>query len=85
MRSSKGRLVMKYSAVAAAFATLLIASPASAWNSGQGNTAATKTQAKEKTYCLQFGLDTGSRINRVECKTKREWAQLGVDIDELGK
>lgn len=74
---------MKFSAVAAAFATLLVASPASAWDSAQGNTVAAK--AKEKTYCLQFGLDTGSRINRVECKTKREWAMLGVDVDELAK
>ena len=76
---------MKFSAVAAAFATLLIASPASAWDSAQGNSVGAKAQAKEKTYCLQFGLDTGSRINRVECKTKREWAQLGVDVDDLGK
>ena len=76
---------MKYSAVAAAFATLIIASPASAWNTAQGNTVAAKPQAKAKTYCLQFGLDTGSRINRVECKTKREWAMLGVDVDDLGK
>lgn len=74
---------MKFSAVAAAFATLLIASPAAAWDDAQGNTVAAKP--KEKTYCLQFGLDTGSRINRVECKTKREWAMLGVDVDDLAK
>ena len=76
---------MKFSAVAAAFATLVIASPASAWDTAQGNTVAAKPQAKEKTYCLQFALDTGSRINRVECKTKREWSALGVDVDDLGK
>ena len=75
---------MKFSTVAAAFATLIITSPASAVDSSQGNSVAAKP-AKERTYCLQFGLDTGSRINRVECKTKREWAQLGVDIDDLGK
>ena len=72
---------MKHKALAAALGTLLFASAASA--NPQGNSAAAKPAAKNRTYCLQFGLDTGSRINRVECKTKREWAQLGVDVDEL--
>lgn len=76
---------MKFSAVATALATLLIASPAAAKTNAQGNTVSATPVAKERTYCLQFGLDTGSRINRVECKTKREWAQLGVDVDDLGK
>lgn len=72
---------MKSVAIAAALGTLLSSSAASAWDNPQGNTVAAKPQ--EKTYCLQFNLDTGSRINRVECKTKREWALLGVDVDEI--
>lgn len=72
---------MKYSAIAAALATLLVSSAASA--NPQGNSVAAKPAVQEKTYCFQFGLDTGSRINRVECKTKKEWAQLGIDVDEL--
>ena len=74
---------MKYRVIAAALGSLLFASSASAWDDPQGNSMAAKPQAQEKTYCLQFGLDTGSRISRVECKTKREWRQLGVDLDEM--
>lgn len=56
----------------------LIASPAVA-----AEQSASKARPPEKTYCFQFALDTGSRINRTECKTKREWALVGVDVDEL--
>jgi len=73
---------MNASTVAIAFGSLLFASSASARDNPQSNTVAAKP-AKEQTYCLQFALDTGSRINRVECKTKREWALLGVDVDHL--
>ena len=62
--------------------SVLVSAPALA-ESPESNSVAAKPAAKEKTYCLQFGLDTGSRINRVECKTKREWAQVGVDVDEV--
>ena len=37
----------------------------------------------ERQYCLTFADDTGSHIKRTECRTKREWKQLGVDVDEL--
>jgi hypothetical protein len=69
--------------VVVALASLLFSSSASAWDNPQSNTVAAKPPAKEKTYCLQFSLDTGSRINRMECRTKKEWALLGVDVDNL--
>ncbi len=75
---------MQYRAIAFALGTILVAAPAAATDP-QGNTVAAKPAAKEKTYCLQYSLDTGSRINRVECKTKKDWQRLGVDIDDLGK
>ena len=37
----------------------------------------------ERQYCLTFADDTGSHLKRTECRTKREWKQLGVDVDEL--
>lgn len=40
-------------------------------------------QAHEKIYCLQLESSTGSRLNRSGCKTKREWALVGIDVDEL--
>lgn len=46
-----------------------------------------KTDAKPsggaQQYCLKFADDTGSHLARTECRTKREWKQLGVDVDEL--
>jgi hypothetical protein len=54
----------------------LVGSPAAA----AGKSA---NPAQEKKYCLQYSTDTGSRINRVECRTRKEWAKLGVYVDEL--
>jgi hypothetical protein len=39
--------------------------------------------AQEKQYCLKFTDDTGSHLTRTECRTKKEWRQLGVDVDDL--
>ena len=69
---------MSYKGIAVLAAVMLMASPAAAQQSGKGRKA-----PAEKTYCLQYSLDTGSRINRTECRTKEEWARLGVDVDEL--
>ena len=76
---------MPYLTVAFALGSLLTAVPTTAADNPTSNTVAPKTQvaSKEQTYCLQFGVDTGSRIKRVDCKTKKQWAQLGVDVDEV--
>ena len=39
--------------------------------------------ADQKEYCLKFADDTGSHLTRTECRTKKEWKQLGVDVDDL--
>ncbi|HKP34715.1 MAG TPA: hypothetical protein VJT70_08055 [Sphingomicrobium sp.] len=45
-----------------------------------------KAKAQEQPkYCFQYEQDTGSRISRMECKTKAEWARLGVDVDDSAK
>jgi hypothetical protein len=38
---------------------------------------------QDKQYCLKFADDTGSHLTRTECRTKKQWKQLGVDVDEL--
>ena len=58
----------------------LIASPAAA---AQQPAAKGQPRAQEKTYCLQLEPNTGSRLSRTACKTKKEWAQEGIDVDEL--
>jgi hypothetical protein len=76
---------MPYQAVAFILGSLLVAVPTTAADNPQANSVAPKTRvaAKDQTYCLQFGVDTGSRIKRVDCKTKRQWETLGVDVDEV--
>ena len=56
----------------------LIASPAAG-----AEKSANKTQGSEKTYCLQLEPITGTRISRIECKSKKDWALVGIDVDEL--
>jgi hypothetical protein len=69
---------MRYKAIAILTGAALLAVPAAAEQSGKARPA-----TPEKTYCLQYSQDTGSRISRTECRTKKEWARIGVDIDEL--
>ena len=52
------------------------------------NAAAASPKAKapdQQKYCFQYEQDTGSRINRLECKTRAEWARLGVYVDDSAK
>lgn len=73
--------MMKY--LLAVTALALANAPAAA-SQDQKNGA--KTQAtSQQLYCIRFDQDTGSRINREECRTKKEWALKGIDIDEFLK
>jgi hypothetical protein len=33
-------------------------------------------------YCLRVDPPTGSRIETVQCRTREDWAQLDVDVDQ---
>ena len=35
----------------------------------------------EARYCMHIEAPTGSRIEPVECWTRLEWAEQGVDVD----
>ncbi len=67
---------MSYASAILTFSLLVTSAPAVA---GQ---PAPKDQTK---YCMQVEASTGSRISKTECRTKAEWAQLGIDVDELVK
>ena len=50
------------------------------------NAAPTATQAEKAAgdatqYGINFADDTGSHLTRTECRTKKEWKRLGVDVD----
>lgn len=64
----------------AALSLILATAPATA------DPAKTKTAAQDQTkYCIEVEASTGSRISKVECRTRADWAQLGVDVDEVLK
>ena len=65
---------MQLKLVAFALGLVLSATPAVAGNS---------KAPKEQVYCLEFKDDTGSHVSRRECRTKKEWKRLGVDVDDL--
>ena len=70
---------MQHVAKLAVLCLVLSAAPAAASDSTT-KPAAAKDQTK---YCIQVEPSTGSRISTTECRTKAEWASLGVDVDEL--
>jgi hypothetical protein len=41
--------------------------------------------ASAQKYCIEYEKIVGSRISQTECKTKKQWADQGVDVDELLK
>ena len=36
----------------------------------------------ESRYCLRVDPITGSRMETIQCRTREEWAQLEVDVDQ---
>lgn len=69
---------MPYTTKLALLGLILAAAPASAADPARDKAAAeTKTK-----YCIEVEASTGSRINKMECRTKAEWALLGVDVDQ---
>jgi hypothetical protein len=41
--------------------------------------------AKQIKYCVKSITETGTHIRVTECRTKAQWAQRGVDVDQLGR
>jgi hypothetical protein len=62
------------------FSLILASSAASAVPAAKPDAS---NQGAEKKYCLTFESETGSHLSRTECRTKKEWRKLGVDVDEL--
>lgn len=59
--------------------SLVLAAPATA-----ADPASKRATVQDQTkYCIQVEAATGSRINKIECRTRAEWAQLGVDVDQV--
>lgn len=70
-----------------AFKGLVIAFGAIIATSAIANTQPTPTTGAptgdaNTRYCLRVDPITGSRMETIQCRTREEWAQLEVDVDQ---
>ena len=61
--------------------TLIAASAATA-NTQPADMTAAPAGTPETRYCMRVEPQTGSRIESIECWTREEWAEGGVDVDK---
>jgi hypothetical protein len=74
---------MARKALAIALGTILAASPASlaAQFANPPLQISAEAAADSKIYCMRLEPLTGTLVERVECWTRLEWADQGVDVD----
>ena len=61
---------------------VLASTAATATPAGKPSTKPADNASAQK-YCITFEPSTGTHLARTECRTKSEWRQVGVDVDEL--
>jgi hypothetical protein len=49
---------------------------------GNAGTAGAPAGTANTRYCLRVEPVTGSRMETIQCKTREEWAQLDLDVDQ---
>ena len=59
----------------------LIGAPAMATNPVGEEALAPPAGTAETRYCMRVEPVTGSRIETIECWTRAQWAEQGVDVD----
>lgn len=69
---------MAFKALAAALGVIIVTSAAA---STQPAETTAPPGGPETRYCMRVEPQTGSRIESVECWTRDEWAEGGVDVD----
>ena len=74
---------MAHKALVGALGIIAAASPLSATAPDSDPTPAVAPAGTPETrYCLRVEPQTGSRIEDVECWTREQWAEGGVDVDK---
>lgn len=69
---------MAFKALAAALGAIIASSAAA---STQPTETTAPAGGPETRYCMRVEPQTGSRIESVECWTREQWAEGGVDVD----
>lgn len=65
-----------------ALSMIVATSPTAAAQPEHIPTSVAPAGTAETKYCMRVEAITGSRIERVKCWTREEWADQGVDVDE---
>jgi len=68
--------------LAIALGMVVVTSPVSATNPEPTPTTGAPTASANAKYCLRIEAITGSRLEKVRCWTRQEWAENGVDVDQ---
>jgi len=72
---------MAFKALVAAVGLIAAASPLSASVQEPGPGQGAPPGTPETLYCMHIEAVTGSRLEKVKCWTRAEWAERGVDVD----
>ncbi|WP_037499773.1 hypothetical protein [Sphingomonas jaspsi] len=62
-------------------ATLIVATAAAASKPAPTTDAGAPPASEQALYCLKVEAVTGTRIERVQCHTRKQWADWDVDVD----
>lgn len=72
---------MAYPSILAAIAVITATSTAAA-STADPTTAPSPSDSAWTRYCMKVEPITGSRVETVECWTRAEWTEQGVDLDK---
>lgn len=72
---------MAHKELVVALSMIVAVSPVSATQPEPTPTSAPTASADAK-YCMCVESVTGTRLETVQCWTRQEWAEQGVDVDE---
>ena len=73
---------MAYRSWIVAFGFIAAAAPLSALTLGQASDRPAPTDRADTRYCLRVAPLTGSLSETVQCWTRAQWVEQGVDIDK---
>ena len=68
--------------LAGALIMIAAASPVSATVQDIGQPAPAPPGSPDTLYCMHIEAVTGSRLEKVKCWTRAQWADRGVDVDK---
>lgn len=73
---------MAHGHLVVACSLLVAASPVWASNPDPLPATGAPTASPDAKYCMRIEAITGSRLEKVRCWTRQEWAEQGVDVDQ---